>query len=192
MFSVRQPSQRDVDRFLEASRDLPLSYSPVGLARGNPIGFDVDEHRAIIGAGEAAHRRAIAALSEWKHFALGWVELFPKQASISPGSEVAVLARHAGLWSLNACRVVYSIGGPNDPEFGFAYGTLRNHVECGEEIFKVSFRPDTGDVSYLIRAVSRPRAVLARLGYPLARVLQARFRQDSAQALKRAIAGGAL
>ena len=179
MFSVRRPSQGEVDRVLELSRDLPLSYSPVGLAREDPVGFDVDEHVTTIGSGEVAYRRAIDALSGWKQFELGWVELFPKQAPVSPGSAVAVLARHAGLWSLNACRVVYSIGGRSDTEFGFAYGTLHNHAECGEEMFTVSFRPDTGDVSYLIRAASKPRAALARLGYPLVRRLQARFRRDS-------------
>jgi uncharacterized protein (UPF0548 family) len=188
MFSVRRPSQSAVDGFLESSRDLPLSYSPVGLARKSPPGFDVDEQLSTIGSGEAAYRRAIVALKEWKQCELGWVEIFPKHASISPGNDVAVLARHAGLWSLNACRIVYAIGGESDTEFGFAYGTLRHHAEDGEEIFRVSVRPDTGDVAYYIRAVSKPRALLARLGYPLARMLQARFRRDSTEALRRAIA----
>jgi uncharacterized protein (UPF0548 family) len=189
MFLVGRPPPHDIEGFLEVSRDLPLSYGPVGLARENLRGFDVDEQVTTIGSGQTVYRRAIEALKEWKQFELGWVEIFPKQAAISPGTTVAVLARHAGLWSLNGCRVVYSIGGSDEPEFGFAYGTLLNHVECGEEIFKVSVLPETGDVSYLIRAASKPRAVLARLGYPLARVLQARFRRDSAEALRRAAGG---
>ena len=189
MFSIRRPSLQNIDRFLGAARELPLSYTPVGLAKENRAGFDVDEQVTVVGSGDVALRRASEALVDWKHFELGWVELFPKRASISPGTEVAVLARHVGFWSLNACRVVYSIGAQGDSAFGFAYGTLLNHAECGEEIFKVSFEPETGQVSYLIRAVSKPHAALARLGYPLARAFQARFRHDSTAALRRAIDG---
>ena len=189
MFLARRPSPQDVDRFLQAARDLPLSYDRIGLAKHNPDGFSVDEEATIIGSGEAAFRLATQALVAWTHFAVGWVELFPKGAAISPGTDVAVLARHVGFWSLNACRVVYSIGGHDDTEFGFAYGTLTEHVECGEEIFRIRFQPESGDVSYLIRAASRPQAVLAKLGYPLTRAFQARFRHDSTAALKRAIDG---
>jgi len=42
-------------------------------------------------------------------------------------------------------------------------------------------------VIYRIRAVSKPRAMLVRIGYPYARIAQARFRRDSIAALKRAI-----
>ena len=172
---------------MAASRNLPLSYDRVGLADCGRSGFQVDEQVTIVGSGEAAFVRATSALIEWKHFELGWLELFPKRASIAPGTVVAVSVRHLGFWSLNGCRVVDSIGARGDRTFGFAYGTLTNHAESGEEIFQVSFRPETGEVSYLIRAVSKPRAALARVGYPLARLLQARFRRDSARALQRAI-----
>jgi uncharacterized protein (UPF0548 family) len=102
---------------------------------------------------------------------------------------VAVLARHVGFWSLNGCRIVYAIGTPTGPEFGFAYGTLTDHAESGEEIFQITRSPETGEISYRARAVSRQRAALARLGSPVARALQRRFRRDSARALARAIAG---
>lgn len=93
------------------------------------------------------------------------------------------------LGSMNGCRVVYTIGGRGRDEFGYGYGTLTSHAECGEEIFKVTHDPQSGEVAYTIRAASRPRAVLATLGYPLTRLLQARFRRDSAAALARAAAG---
>jgi uncharacterized protein (UPF0548 family) len=102
---------------------------------------------------------------------------------------VAVAIRHVGFWSLNGCRVLYQTGDGGQQTFGFAYGTLTNHAESGEEIFEVHFDAGTGDVTYRIRAVSRPRAALARLGYPLTRMLQARFRRDSALAVRRAVAG---
>ena len=187
MFFLGAPSSMDIERFVAASRELPLSYDPVGLVNQNPTGFRVDEQTTVIGSGEAAFQRATSALMEWRHFDLGWVEMFPKHASTAPGSVVAVAIRHLGFWSLNGCRVVSTVGAPGEPICGFVYGTLTNHAESGEELFEVSFQPDSGDVLYRIRAVSRPRAALARLGYPFTRALQARFRRDSARALRRAI-----
>jgi Domain of unknown function (DUF1990) len=47
--------------------------------------------------------------------------------------------------------------------------------------------PGTEVVSYRIRASSWPRATLAKLGQPIVRMLQARFRSNSAAALREAI-----
>ena len=189
MFYAARPTTRQIERFLSACADLPLSYEPIGLARtgANPVGFELDEEASIVGNGEAAFAAAVRALAEWRHFELGWVELFPKRAPIVPGTVVAVLVRSLGTWSLNGCRVVYAIDAQRDRELGFAYGTLPNHAESGEEIFRVSLEPESGAVSYTIRAVSKPHAVLAKLGYPFVRRLQARFRRDSAAAVKRAV-----
>jgi uncharacterized protein (UPF0548 family) len=187
MFLGHRPSPLEVEAFIAASRQLPLSYEPVGLAKQDRARFRVDEQEVVVGHGEAAFERAKVALTEWRHFELGWVEVFPPLAAVAPGSVVAVLIRHLGFWSMNGCRVVYTMAGGDAREFGFAYGTLINHAETGEELFKVSLRPGTGEVTYVIRAVSKPRALLARLGYPVTRSLQARFRRDSAAAMARAI-----
>jgi hypothetical protein len=48
----------------------------------------------------------------------------------------------------------------------------------------------SGDVIYRIRAISWPQAALARLGHPILRVLQERFRRDSAAAMTRAVRAG--
>jgi uncharacterized protein (UPF0548 family) len=189
MFLLARPSLRDIDAFIAASRDLPLSYADVGLAREDRVpGWSCDRASARVGRGDGDWARARQALSDWRHFDLGWTELFPRSASIEPGTVVAVLIRHLGFWSLNGCRVLYEVRGAG--ECGFAYGTLTNHAESGEEIFAVEFDAATGNVSYSIRAVSRPRAALARLGHPIVRHLQGRFRADSARAMARAIAGG--
>jgi uncharacterized protein (UPF0548 family) len=189
MFFLHEPSPQDVGKFVTASRDLPLSYGAVGLAKEPRAGFAVDEQIAVIGNGAAAFERAASALAAWKHFDLSWVSVRPPGLPIDPGTVVAVVVRHLGLWSMNGCRVVYSVGARSGQEFGFAYGTLTNHAEAGEEIFKVSLDPNSGDVTYSIRAVSRPQALLARLGYPVTRSLQARFRRESARAMIQALSG---
>ena len=187
VFLIRRPSSTEIDRFLDHSRQLPLSYGQTGIVRHSSGAGRFDEQVITIGNGAAAFERARLALSTWKHFNIGWVEVFPRQASINTGTVVAVQIRHFGFWSLNGARVLYHVGGTeNQAAFGFAYGTLTNHAESGEELFEVFIDRPSGDVKYRIRAVSWPQAVLARIGQPLVRVLQARFRRDSAEAMKRA------
>src|SRR6185369_13318942 len=173
MFFVREPSPVTVEGFIAESSALPLSYEPVGIASGSPAGFSVDETSVVVGSGRAVFERARAALVRWAQFDLGWVRLMPAGAPVRPGTVVAVAVRHLGFWSLNGCRVVYMTVGDPDLQFGFAYGTLGNHAERGEEIFQVTLCPQTNAVRYCIRAVSRPRALLAWCGYPVTRVLQA-------------------
>jgi uncharacterized protein (UPF0548 family) len=188
MFSVRRPSTAAIERFLDASRNLPLSYGPVGIVRETPAGR-FDEEVVAIGHGDDDLERARAALAAWKQFDIGWVETFPKGAPVEAGTVVALLIRHFGFWSLNGCRVVYPAASPEgERHFGFAYGTLTNHAESGEELFEVFIDRQRGDVMYRIRAISWPQATLARIGQPIGRALQARFRRDSVAAMKRATA----
>lgn len=186
MFAARRPSDQDIERFLADSRELPLSYGPPGLTQAAAPPGRVDESRTRIGGGPHDFERACDALAAWTHFDLSWVQLFPRRASISVGTVVAVCIRHLGFWSLNGARVVDRIAG-DDRRFGFAYGTLTDHAEHGEELFEVRLDPQSGDVIYRIRAVSWPQAPLARVGYPFVRHLQSRFRRDSSAAMARAV-----
>lgn len=192
MFLTHRPSPREIEEFINQSRHLPLSYEQVGIAKLSPPGFTIDEASGVLGQGAQTFELAKLALTEWRHFDLGWVELFPRGAAIESGTVVVVLVRHLGFWSLNGCRVVYRIGdAKTGANFGFAYGTLTNHAEMGEEIFEVLLDPESENVVYRIRAVSKPRAALARIGYPITRVFQERFRQCSIKALQRAISENA-
>ena len=101
---------------------------------------------------------------------------------------MAVLARCLGVWWLNACRIVYVLDDTAPRQrVGFAYGTLPAHVECGEERFSVE-RDVEDHVWYDVRAFSRPRHWLTRLGYPLARRLQRRFVSASQAAMRHVVA----
>jgi uncharacterized protein (UPF0548 family) len=120
-------------------------------------------------------------------------ELFWPDIPIKSGSTVAV-AFHVGfLWSLNACRIVYTIeeqdSNDSDPaaRFGFAYGTLPTHAIRGEECFTVEWRHADDSVWYEQAAFSRPERWWGYLGYPLLRKKQQRFRELSAKAMQRAI-----
>ncbi len=186
MFLARRPSLDTIDRFLRESRDLPLSYDPIGIVTADSVRQDIDQATVAIGHGKADFERA-RALMAWKQFDIGWIETFPRDAPVEVGTVVAVLIRHLAFWSLNGCRVVYRVGDETEgARFGFGYGTLTNHAESGEELFEVFINPQTDEVVYRIRASSRPQATLARVGQPIVRVLQERFRDHSAAAMKRA------
>ena len=121
-------------------------------------------------------------------FDIGWVSLSSSDTPIAPGLTVAIVVKHLGIWSLNACRIVYVIeeSGPRE-RYGFAYGTLPEHEEQGEERFTVEWNKQDDSVWYDILAVSKPGA-LAKIAYPYARRLQKRFASDSKLAMKRAVA----
>jgi uncharacterized protein (UPF0548 family) len=186
MITLRKPDAQAIRAFLDAQARLGLSYSAVGAtAHTPPPGYNVDHARVRLGEGEEVFRAAKSALCRWEHFHLGWCEVWPTETPIREGEVVATLARIMGLWWLNATRIVYVVD--NETSFGFAYGTLPGHAETGEERFLVEWDRQEGGVWYDIRAFSRPRHPLARLGYPLARRLQERFRRDSLAAMRRAV-----
>jgi uncharacterized protein (UPF0548 family) len=188
MFMAARPSASIIDRFLRESQELPLSYRPIGILNHMAGRHRLDEQVVTIGRGATDFARARDALAAWKQFDTGWVAIFPRHAPTAVGTVVAVLIRHVGFWSLNGCRVLYHVGPSDDPaRFGLAYGTLTNHAEAGEELFEVFIDPQSDDVMYRIRATSWPRAMLARVGQPIVRLLQARFRRHSAAAMKRAV-----
>jgi uncharacterized protein (UPF0548 family) len=116
-------------------------------------------------------------------FDIGWMSVQPEGAPIAVGTTVAVVAGHFGFWSLNAARIAYTIDEPR--RFGFAYGTLPEHVERGEERFLVERRADDS-VWYDLFAFSTPHHLLARLALPIGRAVQRRFARDSMRAMRRA------
>ena len=177
MFKISAPTERDVDEFIAGQRDLPFTYAEVGTTNTTPpAGYNVDHNRVRLGEGEATYRHAVEALKNWRQFDLGWVTIVPRGVKVETGATVAVKARAFGTWSLNVCRVVYVIDEPR--RFGFAYGTLPHHVECGEERFLIEWLPDDS-VWYDILAFSRPQHPLVKLSTPLARMLQKRFARES-------------
>ncbi len=152
---------------------------------GPPEGYNIDHNRTMIGHGNKDWERAKDSIRSWKMFDLGWVELCWPDTPIETGRNVGILVSHLGFYSLNAARIVYTIDEPE--RFGFAYGTLTNHAESGEERFSVEMDNDTGDVWFDLYAFSKPNHPLAKLAYPLSRMLQKRFASDSKEAMKRAV-----
>ena len=186
MFRFSHPPKAEIESFIEDQSQHQFSYSHIGLSmNGSPAGFNVDHNRIVIGSGESDFERAKATIRSWEMFNFPWARLFWPSTPIEAGRTVAIVVKHVGFYSLNACRIVYTID--ESDRFGFAYGTLPEHAETGEERFTVEFDRNSGVVTYDLFAFSKPNQVLAKLGYPLSRYLQKRFARESKAAMRRAV-----
>jgi uncharacterized protein (UPF0548 family) len=189
MVSLGRPSTETIRGFLTVQSKLGFTYTAVGATASlPPADYVVDPTRIKLGQGEEVFVKAKAALGRWQQFRLGWVEVWSPETPIQTGEVVAVIARNLGLWWLNACRIVYVVD-EEEPiqRYGFAYGTLPDHAETGEERFLVERDRASGEVWYDILAFSRPHLLLTRLGYPFVRRVQKRFAKASAAAMLRVV-----
>jgi len=198
MFSLFQPTPEEIRAYLARQPSEPFSYDCVGATRENPKarrGWNIDHERVLLGTGRETFERARRAIERWEMFPAEVATLYwpkPPRAGLC----VAVLYRASlvKLWMLFPARIVdfldgpVEAGGPRIERYGFAYGTLPDHPERGEERFLVEW--DRGDdrVWYDLLAVSQPAHWLARVGYFYARMEQARFRRLSCRAMQRAAA----
>jgi uncharacterized protein (UPF0548 family) len=190
MFTFRQPTDADVQALLARQPGQPWTYDWPGITREIPPpwpGWQIDTHRVLLGHGEATFAAACAAIGQWKMFPRAICQVFWPESTQQPGDVVAVLyrARPFFLWMLFPARVVYRIDEPRC--FGFAYGTLPDHPERGEERFLVEWNEEDDSVWYDLLAISRPGHWLARVGYPYARYEQAKFRRLSGLAMQAAV-----
>jgi uncharacterized protein (UPF0548 family) len=157
------------------------TYLEVGATRAAdfPAGYRHDRYQTMLGSGDAAFRSAVEGLHAWRAHQGAGVEVVP-DAPVEDAATV-VLAVHVGpVWAIAPCRVGYVID--EDDRWGFGYGTLPGHPEQGEEAFIVE-RDPSGLVTFRVAAFSRPADLLARVGDPVARVVQQRVIRRYLQAL---------
>lgn len=193
MYFLRKPSPARLGRALASFEGMPYSYDEVGATSGAtlPPGYDIGRERVKLGEGEAAFARAREAIRRWTPFAIPGIELLHPDVPIAAGRVVASLMRALGVWSLNGCRIVYVVEEHGEVErFGFAFGTLLDHAEQGEERFLVTWDRRDDAVWYDIVSFARPRQLPARLAAFMVRRLQRWFRRESGLAMQRAVRDG--
>jgi uncharacterized protein (UPF0548 family) len=197
MFTLRQPSEEAIRPYLARQADEAFSYNDIGCTRAEPWergGWNIDRHRVRLGTGRDAFEAAKDAIRRWRMFPQNMTRLCGSDRPPEVGRVVGVLYRVwlVPLWILFPACVVYCFDEAVESErgpierFGFAYGTLADHPEQGEERFSVEWHAADDSVWYDLLSVSRPAHWLARLGYPYTRYEQARFRWLSGEAIKKA------
>jgi uncharacterized protein (UPF0548 family) len=151
----------------------------------------VDHNRIRLGAGRQTFDVAKQALCDWQHYRFDWIELHRPDATPEPGQTVGVLAHALGLCVLNACRIVYVVEEEKPlRRFAFAYGTLPEHAESGEERFQVEWNHEDDSVWYDILAFSRPNQWFSRLASSYVRRKQKQFARESKQSMRVAVIEG--
>lgn len=200
MFSLRQPTDAEISALLARQTHAPWSYDDLHATRdGSPperSGWITDRHRAPLGSGRAAFESAAEAIRAWRMFPPEMTRVYWPTVEPRPGAVVAVryFAVPFRLWMVFPARVVYTLDDEISTaegtvrRYGFAYGTLPDHPERGEERFLIEWNRADDHVEYELLAYSHPGHWLARLGFWYARYEQARFRRLSGLAMQRAVA----
>lgn len=190
MFTLFEPSDRQIETFLREQKDLPFSYAEVGASQNEipPPGYPINHRRVRLGGGADVFARAKNAIRHWAMYEVSWTRLYPTNAPIAVGETVCVVVNHRFCWSLNPCRIIYvteETGGEIE-RFGFAFGTLPGHSETGEERFTVERHAADDSVWYELFSFARPHHVLARIGFPFVELVKRKFAKDSGRAMLKA------
>jgi uncharacterized protein (UPF0548 family) len=172
MFSARRPSTADLAQVVAQQDGCELTYAEQGATLGlPPASYRHDRWEADLGSfDEATFDRLGAAVCNWQVQRGAGLTIYPMHPA-RPGLTFALSFRVGGVYVVAAGRVVYLTSEPG--RRGFAYGTLPQHPEQGEEAFHVV--RDGSRMVLRITAFSRPRHPLARAGAPVARLVQVRM-----------------
>jgi len=169
---LRAPSPEILRRVLEDHGSKPFTYPDVGATAGvAPAGFHGDAFQTDLGADdEDRFETARSAVLAWAPQRGAGITVYPDDPPAADRSFVLILPFPVIGCAVAPARVVYVLD--EATRAGFAYGTLPGHPEQGEEAFVVV--REEGRVRFRVVAFSRPGDLLARLGGPVARMVQVR------------------
>jgi uncharacterized protein (UPF0548 family) len=153
-------------RLVDELEQAQPTYADIGatLDGVRPDGFRHDRYETVLGHGPETFERAVKGLKTWKAHRVAGIRIFPEEQEIRTGVTVVVTLGTKLLALAAPCRVVSVVD--EQIRWGFAYGTLPDHPEQGEEAFVVSVSPDQS-VRFEILAFSRPAELVVRLSGPV-------------------------
>jgi uncharacterized protein (UPF0548 family) len=189
MIRLSRLSSAETDQLLRTIANEPVTYSEVGGTSNAtlPPRYHHVRESVVVGRGDDDFRRGQEALREWAaHKQIG-ADVLPSDAKLNPGVTVLVTVPIGPVVVIAPCRIV-SVTDTADA-FGFAYGTLPGHAECGEESFTIR-RDRDGQIVFEVVAFSRPSDLLVRLGGPVSRQLQRRATRGYLEGVRRFVAAG--
>jgi uncharacterized protein (UPF0548 family) len=181
---VRPSNVRSIDALLQSLSNLEPNYSEVGasLTGATVSGFRNHHYQIDLSAKDGVFDRAVLGLKTWQAHDIPRLKVYPETQRVALGKSV-ILELGPRIVAIAApCRIVRVVEQPD--EWGFAYGTLPGHPECGEESFVVR-RSTTGWITFEISGFSRAASSVAKFSGPVARKIQTSATNSYLRALKR-------
>ena len=181
---VRPTNSSSIDALLKSLDSLEFNYPHVGASiAGRAVsGFRSLHYEIELGGSDEVFARAILGLKTWRAHHIPRVKVVPEGVSVTTGESLILEIGPQTLAIAAPCRIVGIVDEPD--RFGFAYGTLPGHPECGEEAFIVS-RSNRGRIVFDISGFSRPGNSIVRLSGPVSRWIQSSATNSYLRALKR-------
>jgi uncharacterized protein (UPF0548 family) len=179
VFHSKRPSPDYLVSLQQEQANLSVTYSEIGgtLAPELPGGWHHLKavREVAVPSGVDGFARGKEAIRTWAAQKELHLELQPACPRMVEGSVLvfALPMKPSGFWATGACRIVKVVDEPN--RFGFVYGTLPHHPECGEEAFLVHRDlTTTNRVSFSITAFSRGVKLPMKVSGPIGRLIQRR------------------
>lgn len=134
-------------------------------------GWNITDCELILGQGEECFSLAVQRLFSWKAHRYAGVHVVESDSIVE-----------LKFWGTRSyCKILKRVETPHRALL--IYGTLAQHVECGEETFEVSIDRN-GEVKAHIVAFSKPARWWARWGQFIVRVIQLRITAKYLKGLK--------
>ncbi|MCF2530070.1 DUF1990 family protein [Yinghuangia soli] len=161
-----------------------LTYTEIGATLGSamPPGYHHVERRVCVGSGERAFRALAEGIMRWEIQRGAGLEVRAAADRAAVDVDITCVTRVGPVRVPVPCRVVAVVD--EAARAGFAYGTLPGHPERGEEAFLAEMGAD-GEVWFVVRAFSRPGPWWAKLGAPVAKMMQKRVTDQYVRAGQR-------
>ena len=186
-----------MQRRLRRLRDAPVNYDPDAIDLNHPpAGWVVDDRCQALAPEPPGEPISDGSWEAAKRLISGYEFADPSmvRAHYEPDAPLegrtmvlelralGVLTVHAGVRVVKVYDEVRERDGRRARVFGWAYRTLKGHVEQGQMDWMVWKWLDSGAVEFRVRAVSRPariRNLIVRIGFLLVRGHERRVFLDS-------------
>src|SRR5262245_40970454 len=108
MLFLFRPGESLIKSALAERAAMTYSYSHVGATRNSPpAGWRINHMRLRVGTGRRDFDTLVNSLFSWQLLAIDGLQVFPSTPTLQPRTDVAILSRHFGIWSVDFCRVIY-------------------------------------------------------------------------------------